>query len=303
MKFPPKGVWIGVSLAALAGVGTLFGSKYVHTERFHLPELLRDIGIGFIVSAVVSLIYEWNTRSVAHKENLVNLYNNLMSTNVPEEVWDEVNNEIFHWPVRRSSIAIKLKIKQQWPYVGRPGKKVLPRHKAVLEMEYGYDLYRLRAGRSKFEVTHDLDYFVDKDEEINAPRFESVVILRGDNGATLKEYDGLALTQLCDAEGNLKLAGEDAIELPPTKKKQHVRIITRRVELVNTPGVYVVIMPELVIGSIHVCIEELPPDLKAEVITMAYINFKQAPNQNVWDFEGVMLPGQLFGIGFRRTRG
>lgn len=301
MKLPPKGVWIGVTLAALIGAGTVLGSKYVHTERFHLPELLRDVGIGFIVAAVVSLIYEWNTRSVAHRENLINLYNNLMSTNVPEEVWDEVNNEIFHWPVRRSSIVIKLKIKQQWPLPDGYRTKVLPRHKAVLEMDYSYDLYRLRAGGSKFEVTHYLDYFVDKDEEINVPRFELVEILR-DDGTTVRQYSGSSLANISDADGNIKLTGNEGIDLPSTKERKCVRVRTRRFEFVNIPGVYVVIMPELVVGEIHVCIEELPEDVEVEVSTMAYLHFERQPNQNIWDFEGVMLPGQLFGIGFRRRR-
>lgn len=301
MKLPPKGVWIGVLIAAALGVFALLTAPYWKIEKYpalHLEELGRDIGIAFIVAAVVSLIYEWNTRSIAEKENTLNLYNNLMAANVQEEVWEEVHKEIFHWPVRRSNIKIRLKVTHDWqPAEG--GKKTFPDRMSVLWMEYEYDLYSLMAGRKRFDVSHLLDYFFEKDTEINVPRFERVKIT-GCDSVVVKDYQGTELAGVCDGKGNVELVGNNGIALPSPKQKQYVRITTERYEFVNTPGVYAIIMPELMIGKIKISIEELPEDLEPQVTTMAYHEFPREPGQNVWNFDGVMLPGQAFGIGFTK---
>jgi hypothetical protein len=301
MKLPPKGVWIGVLIATALGILALVTSPYWEIERypnFHLKELGRDIGIAFIVAAVVSLIYEWNTRSIAEKENMLNLYNNLMSANVSEEVWEEVNKEIFQWPVRRSNIKIRLKVMRDFP-LSEGRKKTFSPRVSVLWMQYEYDLYRLAAGKKKFDVTHILDYFFERDTEINVPRFERVIVT-GCDSKVIKDYQGTNLAGISNAKGSVELVGNDGIALPSLKQKQYVRITTERYEFVNTPGFYLLVMPELVVGKIKITIEELPEDLEAEVIKMDYHEFLPEKDKNVWNFDGVMLPGQFVSIGFTK---
>jgi len=76
-------------------------------------------------------------------------------------------------------------------------------------------------------------------EELQLPRFEWVRIFTLDKFLQQKEkkrYEGEALRKLEDGKGSIKLQGEDAVELP--NPPEFVRIVTRRYEIVDTPGQY-----------------------------------------------------------------
>src|ERR1043166_6510485 len=61
-------------------------------ERFHWNEIVRDIGIAFLVAGIVSFIYEWSTRVTAEHHKMKSVLQTVMSSFVPEDVWNEVNN-------------------------------------------------------------------------------------------------------------------------------------------------------------------------------------------------------------------
>src|SRR6266850_973443 len=85
---PPLDIWKSAGVATLIGISILLitnllwraptWTDYLRLLRWR--ELARDIGIGFLVAAVVSVAYESSTRSVAEKEKGVDIVDKLMST-------------------------------------------------------------------------------------------------------------------------------------------------------------------------------------------------------------------------------
>jgi hypothetical protein len=142
----PAHLWIGVAIAFIAGIAILIIRIKVHHGTL-LNELLRDIGIAFIVGGVVSLTYEYSTRSLEERSTLVDTINRAMLEFVPASVWDEVKDQIIRQHAVRRNVQIALRLSHVAPAVnGRP--VAIPPGQAVLWMSYGYDLYGLAASES-----------------------------------------------------------------------------------------------------------------------------------------------------------
>jgi len=107
---PPQSIWGYAGIAALIGLVLLLITIIARKPDYRLGwrELVRDIGIGFLVAAVVSVVYESSTRSVSEKERGVDIVDNLLSTFLGEDVWREIRSEVVRTPVLRRNHIIKV---------------------------------------------------------------------------------------------------------------------------------------------------------------------------------------------------
>jgi hypothetical protein len=77
--------WLSIGLAIVIG-GVILGLGRWRIKKGFWQELVRDIGIAFILAGVVSAIYEYSTRSIADHETAYSAFNRAMSALAQENV-------------------------------------------------------------------------------------------------------------------------------------------------------------------------------------------------------------------------
>jgi hypothetical protein len=308
MFWAPGSIWESASVAALIGLLILLItitarrhdlSWKEYFRQLRLRDLARDIGIGFLVAAVVSVAYESSTRSVAEKEKGVDIIDNLMSSFLGENVWKEVRGEVVRTPVLRRNHVIKIALLRNGTLPG--GQSIsFPKCRALLRFESGYDLYRLTPESTPAVIQQTLNYEMWNDE-LQLPRFEWVKIFTLDNFLQQKEtrrYEGEALKKLEDGRGSIRLQGKDAIDLPEPGENKPIRVVTQRYEIVSTPGQYNLVIPVLTTRlesephTITIIVEDHPDDIDIVVETFWSGHQFTHSDTKTWVFDGIMLPGQ-----------
>lgn len=170
----PSNVWLNVTVAVFIGIVALAISIFIKGKPF-FSELIRDIGVAFVVAGVVSAVYEYSTRSIAEHETLLNTINRSMSAVVPDPVWKEVIDQVLHRNAIRRNVKIELRLSRD-VVLGNGTKIRLPPNRAVLWMSLGYDLFSMASTGSRVNVEHELDYHM-WDDELKLPRFDSVSVV------------------------------------------------------------------------------------------------------------------------------
>ena len=284
-------------------------------EGLHWKEIVRDIGIAFLVAGIVSFMYEWSTRVTAEHHKMTSVVQTVMSSFVPEDVWNEVNSEILHRMVARRNLDIQLTLYRSGKLpTGEP--ITLPSTQAVLSTKVSYELYGLVTGSYRSDVTHYLEWEM-RNEDIDLPRFIRVSVTPAESGTSI-EYIDDKLDEIYDKKaGCIRLADKHSIKLLPITENKPAKIIIERYELINTPGLYTMVMPEMVIPppnqpgesetrptiSIAVLEGSQTEGLRIDVYTWFSSpkrEFKRA-SASEWRFNGVMLPGQGFSVVFSRA--
>jgi hypothetical protein len=269
-------VWLTVGIAVLGIVLLIISAKWSSGK---VGDVLRDIGIAFLVAAVVSSVYELHTRSILDLAKIEGVLKTVLASNIPEDAWEHVNSEILQRNVIRKNFVIRLRLRQD---------PDLPGTQLVLWMENDYDLHGLKSEPSRFQ----LQAAVDKEmwnESKNLPRFESVSV-----GTTTLQGD--ELFKHVDSEGVFTLSD---VGLDP-KGGQPVHVVIKRSEITNRPGTYHLIFPELTQGiSVH--IDDLPPDVEADLKIWSNKGYSalQPAGDGIWYFNSVMLPGQSLAFRFK----
>ncbi|MDQ5838319.1 MAG: hypothetical protein M3379_16190 [Acidobacteriota bacterium] len=290
-------------IAVFLGVSGLGLARRWRREESLRRDLARDIGIAFLVAFIVTLTFEVSTRNIAERETQFDTLNKAMSSFVPKDVWMEVTKQVMSKNVLRRNVDIKMRlVRDELP----DGQKIsLPCGQAALVMSYSYDLYGLSPGTTPVEVSHVLGYEMWNKEQ-NLPRFNRVTVVYPD-GAPPIVYQGDELRRIDDKKGSIVLKDADAVVLPPPDRGVPVRVTTERYEIVNVPGTYNLIMPELVARpldtkapTITLSVESLPPEVEAKVDTYyaPHVFKKPDRDKNFWSFDSIMLPGQGLTVVF-----
>lgn len=319
---PPRYIWAGSLIAILIGLILILATtlrwdknqKWTANLRASLSNIrwggiLKDVGIGFIVAGVVSVTYEWNTRSTAEREKGIEIVNSLMSGIIGPNVWEEIRNEAVKAPRVRRNFVINLHLQRDWT-LPNGQKIVLPKCRAILSVEVGYDLYLVSSEEPQPPVQASLDYEM-WDEALQLPRFESVRVITPKNAFQAEEVkiEGDVLQkkgEIYDGQGTITLQGKYAVKFPPPDMNTPVRIITKRYEIVNTPGQYSLTMgaltarvPNTEPHTITVHFMDHLDDVEPSIDTF-WSGHKFTPNadKSEWTFDGIMLPGQGLQIVF-----
>jgi len=297
----PGSLWVGSIFVLVIGGGLILASKVPSPfgwERHEPAELARDIGIALIIAPVVTIIYEAGTRRSAKLEEMRDYINATMASFVTKEVWQEVKNQIVFRNVARRNVLIKIRMLREVEVKGQT--KTLPDTMAVLEVRYEYDLYRNTTRTGSIRVRHALDIHM-WDPDLEVPCFKRIEVTEGD---TSQIYEESTLIEKYNSEKGLFSVDVD----PP--EGQSVHIVTIRHEKIFLPGMYTLVMPEIMAAAekataesntIHVTIEDLPDDIEANTTTwFAPREFVHVAQTNVWSYKWPMLAGQGFSVVFKR---
>lgn len=299
----PRDVWIVSILAAVVGVVLLASSQRLRNHKFS-KELLRDVGIAFLVAGIISFCYEWITESAAERRRAVvqntkmadTLYT-ILKYNIPPKVWKEVDESVYHGEAIRRNVNIVFRLHAD---------PRLPAGLAALDMKYTYSLYGLKSSSSDVDIEHDV---VEHKEYGDLPSFKYVSISRFD-GTRIIELDGDALKQ----QGMLKTF-KDTVHLEPGYSfngdqfddSKAVQVITDRVEVINVPGSYSVGIPVIIEGPITISLEvpkemNIQPQVETQWARHTFDRTKRENGDYAWTFAGILLPGQTFNIIFREPK-
>ncbi len=304
MKEIPKKVWKSFAYASLIGVTIL---TFIHTDNdvIYLPHLLqeifRDIGISFIVAGLISLIYEWSTRTAEKLGEMRTIVETFLKTFIPDKIWKEIENEVLLRKVFRSNLKMEVEFFENEIKIGND-KIPIPPGKAVIKTRVIYDLFGVSPFDDKIKISHFLDWHM-RNEEMNLPRFTSMKI----NDGTERLFIDEKLSNLFDNKlGCLRIE----INEPKFSKNKGINIDIERYELVNIPGLYTLVMPEMVIpaddinSTISISFineEQIRKDLNISInnwFNSVGHNFLKTNQKYEWKFNKVMLPGQGFSIVF-----
>jgi hypothetical protein len=300
----PNRAWVGIGLASISGVVTLVISKLPLFRGKLIKELLRDIGIAFIVAVIVSIVYEFSTRTIGQQETVVEVINRMMGAFVPRRVWGEVTDEILHRPAIRSNVQVSFYIDREITLADGQHWKA-PNGQVILKMVYSYQLNAMSQSAAKIPVEHELEYET-WNSDLQLPKFIRVTVTGpGENES--KVYEGASLQAISEGHRRIRLQGTNAVNAPGVEDSRHTRITTERLELINAPGAYDLIMPELTAeagGStaptITIALEKIPSDLSFELETYyPSHSFERGPD-HLWRFYRTMFPGQGFTVLLKR---
>jgi hypothetical protein len=235
-----------------------------------LAELLRDLGIAFVIAAVVAAVFEIY-RSVRHEvETMRHVIDVIMHDQLSPEVWADLKDLIDKKNVIRRNARIRLQLQR------RP--EMNP-HEAELLVEFQYDLHPLTRKKASVTVSHELDYQF-RNDQLGLPRFSRFVV---------DPHPGKA-TDLTPQNSEAKIQKE--LEFPPSSSLFY-RISVDRVEVVHVPGSYNLYTPEF-LKDFSLNVVESPQDVTWEVHVRP-----QGGGQVVkdvgghsWSCEELLLPGQ-----------
>lgn len=270
-------VWLSF-VALLIALSLLMWSVLI-PETSVLHHIVRDLGIGFLVAALVGAIFELHMRVRFSSQTMGDVLNVAMGELIDPEVWREAKSQVLSREIIRKDNHIHLLIK---PIASCPGK-------AVFQLEFEYELCGLHPRTREVELVHELDDFLQHGADY--PRFQYIQV--GE-----KRYEGEDLRKRL--ERGRFVAKVDL----PGKDEKPITVISAREEIVYLPGSYNLTMTELTNGiTLH--LEDLPEGFEAEVTLRPHtplpIALKKDVPLNSQFRNTLLLPGQ--GIEFRfRTK-
>lgn len=239
-------------------------------ELWH--DLFRDVGIAFMVAAIVTAIYELHARTRFDRATMTGVLGSIYNDIVDGSVWEEIRQQILDKELVRKSGQVTISLKRN---------NSLPHGQHIVWVEFEYDLAGLRSTHRRIELRHFLDSFMSN-TTLNLPRFDQIVI--GD-----KVYKGNALKDCIDGAGvfkkRLSIEGREG---------RPVKIVVERHEIVYVPGAYNLIMGELTDG-IRIHLEQITEDIEVEVNMKGKVD--KLEEDGFLHCRKFFLPGQ--GVEFR----
>lgn len=305
----PRSIWILSVVVTLSGLVFIIASALLNRRRKQrevaggrphiatvvLIDILRDVGIAFVVAIVVTIVYEVSTRGIFEGAKMQQVLKTVLSYDVPNSIWNELNDNVLHRPVIRRNASVAFRVEKDTNFYGTLAR---------LRMDYGYSLYSFGAG-SIAPVRHDVvGHMVFRD----FPRFESASVI--EPGRAEETYDRARLAR----EGMLKSFKRD-IYLEPGYNfsadtyddSRAVRVRTVRDEVISLPGAYPLGIPELVEGPIDVTVQVpngIEPEMDAQWGQHAFglVGMQPLPGDYTeykYVFRGTLLPGQTILVLFK----
>ncbi|HEV7747483.1 MAG TPA: hypothetical protein VGO56_20970 [Pyrinomonadaceae bacterium] len=238
-----QSLWTLTWLAALTGIGLLYwssGGFLIEPARLR-HDLFRDVGIAFVVAAIIAAIYELHARARFDRETLRgvlgSIYNDFVDGRVSGEIWSQIlDKEVVR---KRGRITIGL---EEHPS--------LPANQHILWAEFEYDLCGLRSTLRKVILRHFLDSFMSF-SKLDLPRFDRIVI----NEEVLKDDELASCVDRGIFQKELDLEGREGKPIP---------IMVSRHEIVYVPGAYHLIMGELT-GELTIHLHKISDGIELEV--------------------------------------
>jgi hypothetical protein len=248
--------WLVMILLALiaAGIGFLWGSTHIdeHSVWHHL---VRDVGIAFLVSALVTASYEGYLRQKVDLEKLESVLRTVAGSNIPGTVWQRIQLGLLARKVIRRAMRLKVAINRS--------QKV----PTLCELEYVFS-YRLVSLSKEHSLPYRIEHVLDAHlatAGVQKPVFRSFKI-----GETTY---GIGADGTPDnADSKLKIEGdrlEYETDLAPVADAMAtgagVSVSVTRNEVRSAPGSYMLIMSELT-DEVTIELTDVSPDLAITVL-------------------------------------
>jgi len=272
-----KSIWTLTCVAGLFGTGVLFLSGELRqlTREQLTHEFLRDIGIAFLVSAVIAVIYELHARARYDRETMRGVLGSIYNDIVDGSVWNEIRNQILDREVVRKNGQVTLSLIED---------DSLPKGQYVVWIEFEYHLCGLRSTPRKVNLRHFLDSFM-KSEDL--PRFDQIVI--GD-----QVYRGSELDKYYDA----KTGVFEKRHLVDGRSGEPIPVVVERREIVYVPGAYNLIMGELTDG-VRIHLQGICDGIQLDVNVKEDI--RRLKKDDYQKFPEFFLPYQAIEFRFRNV--
>lgn len=277
INIAPFVLWLTAGIGVVGLVLIVFAAARLPAESIR-RDIVRDLGIAFLVAAIVSVAYELNTRSLLDVERLEGVLQTVLASNVPPKVWHQVNDEILQRHVIRRNVQFRLAVRSD-PTLS-PGQRVL---KVAIE----YDLHGLSSSNSKYTLSNELGSLNLQNVAKTLPRFESVTVGN-------KVYEGADLAKISAAG---KFTVNDIDVNPVSEQPVHIEVV--RSEVIYLPGNYDIAMSELTDGiRLHI---DGGDEFKGAVKIWSDKGDAQlSAAGDMWNFDGVMFPGQEVTVRFTK---
>jgi hypothetical protein len=286
-------IWFLTIIALIVGSLLILWASSIRKSDPHSlrGEILRDVGIAFIVAIIVTGIYELHMRTILETEKMEDVLSTVMKYNVPKSVWDEVNKNVLKSDAIRRNVKIDFEIK--------PDQSLQP-GLALLFITYNYDIYRLKSNSAEIEVQHNIvnDYN-------NLARFERVIVTDA-QGNTLAEYKAengqerkKEFRTLVHMEQGYDFKKDVFID------ERAVHVMNQRYEIINLPGTYSLGIPTIMEGTpkkpveISVTIPEslnIKPSIDTQWREHTFKPKGKQGNKYTWTYSGIILPGQFLDV-------
>jgi hypothetical protein len=217
-----------VALLFIVGVALLVLASY-NREHQLTHDILRDLGIAFIISALVTLAYEIYARTRFDLAKIETLLDTVYGSGIPPRIWDSIKDTLLSRRVLRQDSVLHLRVERD-PSVGTGN--------VVLELDLSYDLLNLLPKEHTYEVVHGLDEHI---ATAHLPHFLEASV--GECSDTIGGSDPWQ-SKKCDMsveKGRLLLR----VPLPAAKENTAVPVRITRHEFRWCPGSYYLIMSEI----------------------------------------------------------
>jgi hypothetical protein len=269
----------GLSLLAclFGGIVLLYVANPCWAKNpLYCSELLRDLGIALIVATIIGGILEIYRYAHHRFGAMREMFDMIMSERITPDVWFELKDLIETKVCIRKNVHLRLSITYD---------EKVPKHLALLSVEYSYEIHSLVRRPKTIEIEHELDYQF-KGFRTDLPRFThfSVDAPKKENDRALDES-----VKSGKIAFKIQLAGIDA-------RPAHVRI--SREELVPVPGSYNLYTTEFMKG-LTVVIAELPKDVDVDVMIRPQgVGEALRRTGDTWLSDELILPGQGIEVKF-----
>jgi hypothetical protein len=228
----------------LVGV-TLLIIAYNNSDNHLTHDITRDIGIAFLISALVTVAYETYARTRFDLAKIESLLDTVFGSGIPAKVWESIKETLLKRELIRCNTELRVSVVR--------GEAVADSSNVILDIDLAYDLASLLPISKDFTIIHGLD------EHITAsylPRFLEASI--DDHSEVInKSTEWGATDQIMMVDrGRLYMK----VNLPAASENvtRHFRV--RREEVRSCPGSYYFIMTELTEGiRVHLgdCAEDV----------------------------------------------
>ncbi len=232
-----------VVLLFFIGVALLVFASY-NREHHLTHDVIRDLGIAFIISALVTIAYEIYARSRFDLAKIETLLDTVYGSGVPAEIWDSIKEKLLSRRVLRRNCVLHVRVLHD-PSINRGD--------VVLELDFAYDLISLLPKEQNYEVVHGLDEHI---AAAHLPHFIEASI--ADDSETIAGADPWRSENddMWVENGRLHLN----VALPSAKENVLVPVRITRHEFRWCPGSYYLIMSEITEGF-RVYLDECAADV------------------------------------------
>jgi hypothetical protein len=255
-------------VAMVAGLALIYAAARFRAHPM-AHDVLNEFGIGIVIAAIVTLMYETYAREVLASETMSKVVASVMGDMFDTQLWDEMRLQLLRKTAVRRGFSVRIALERD----DRLGDG-----KAVLWVSLLYRLHPLRPKTDRLKIYHYLDKFMH-DDTTGLPRFTDISVG----------------SQVVDPR-EIRDKFEQDIDID--EWPDGIPVIVERREIIYLPGAYNLIMSDLTAVEI-IRVEDLPQDINVEI----YWTLEEPHIMHAFEARHVrrmFLPGHAIEFRFNR---